>query len=129
MFYAKRMNRPFLRILLVVMAQLFVAGCATNPNGQPIGMLTTSKVTQLGFGTSREQVLQELGKPNSSNSRLTASGTEEVFIYSKGDLLEKFEGGAAAFKWGMQRGLSGGSGATFITLRFLDGRLNAIEGL
>lgn len=120
--------KPKIFSILILTVTLAVAGCA-SPSGQPVGMLTKNKVTQISIGTSRATVVAALGNPNSTNSRVTASGTEEILVYSKGTLVERFEGGAAAFKWGMQRELSGGPGQTYLTFRFLNGFLTSIEGL
>jgi hypothetical protein len=113
---------------LAVAVTLALAGCA-SPSGQPGGMVTKSKVTQIQIGTSRAAVVSALGNPSSTNSQVTASGTEEILVYSKGTLVERFEGGAAAFRWGMQRELSGGPGQTYLTFRFVNGFLTSIEGL
>jgi len=113
---------------LAMAVALALVGCA-SPSGQPVGMVTKSKVTQIQIGTSRAAVIAILGNPNSTNSRVAVSGTEEILVYSKGTLVERFEGGAAAFKWGMQRELSGGPGQTYLTFRFVNGLLASIEGL
>lgn len=121
------MRTKILSVIVVTATLAFVA-CASS-SVQPAGMLTKSKVTQISIGTTREAVVTALGNPNSTNSRITSAGTEEILVYSKGSLVERFEGGAAAFKWGMQRQLNGGPGQTYITFRFVNGYLTSIDGL
>ena len=123
------MKKLSLVLLVAFVSAIFaLSGCATAP-GQSVGSLTRNRIASIPMGTSQKDVIAGIGNPRNTTSRITADGNQQVFVYSMGDLIEKIEGGGAAFGYGMQQGLRGNSGSRPILLTFTNGKLVAIEGL
>lgn len=61
---------------------------------------TQARLDSLKVGMTTSEILQLLGNPLVTRSEISAEGKVELWAYSRGGLIEKFDGGGAAFAHG-----------------------------
>ena len=86
----------------------------------------TLSLIKIGSGT--EEVMRLLGRPNSTSFKITSSGRAVIWAYSYGTLVERIQGGGAAFGYGFSQEMNGQRADKMIYLTFMDGSLGEIDG-
>ena len=105
---------------------LLFTGCASLQTQNRIPRATVSQKLQLLYvGMSQSNVIETIGQPHWSRTEETASGRIDVWLYDYLRLVERIEGGGAAFWSGVQRGGSGVSSPP-VELRFENRNITSI---
>lgn len=106
---------------------LLFAGCASlQPQNRIPRATVLQKLQELYVGMSQTEVIETIGQPHWYRTEETASGRIDVWLYDRYKLIERIEGGGAAFWSGVQHGASGASSPPPVELRFENRNITSI---